>query len=66
MPMNQTCDICRRPIPQGELYGQFCMNIERFSGENTVEVKDSKAITTLCLPCAKEFNTFEDAKRLLD
>ena len=64
--MNQICDICQTFIPQGDLYGQFCMNIERFSEDNTIEVKESKAITTLCLSCAQEFNNFEDAKRLID
>ncbi len=63
--MDQVCDICQALIPEGSLYGQFSLTIERMK-DHVVYVEDAKAITTLCLSCAQEFNSFEDAKRLLD
>jgi len=61
----EQCELCRKAIAEGELYGQFLMNIEKMI-DYTVYVKESKAITTLCYDCAQQFNSFEDAKRLID
>ncbi len=63
--MEEQCPICKKEIQEGSLYGQLTLTIERCI-DNVVYVEEAKAIVTLCLDCAIEYNDFEASKRLID
>lgn len=68
--LTQRCDLCRKTIYEGELYGVMVFNLESQSRtaeypKGVITVHDSVEVTTMCSECASKFDN-ENVRQLID
>ena len=66
----QRCDLCKKTIREGELYGVMVFNLESKSKtaeypEGVIKVHDSVEVTAMCNECASKFDD-ENVRQLID
>lgn len=68
--LSKVCNICRRTIQEGQLYGVMIFNLESIvstpeNPEGEITVHDSVEVTTMCKHCAAKFDD-ESVNQLID